>query len=121
MTTKLALLVITVSAVAAVGLFMPATSYGGQISPSQLTLAPTTAESASPTIALTARENSGGGMRGGGAWRGGGSWRGNAFHHGRGFHGGYVQPYGYTYVEPYCDTVWDPDLDRWVCADTDTY
>ncbi len=120
MTTKLALLVITVSAVAAVGLFMPATSYGGQISPIQLTLAPTSAESAPPTIALTAREHSGGGMRGGGGWSGGRAFHGG-IHHGRGFYGGYVEPYGYTYVEPYCDTVWDPDLDRWVCADTDTY
>jgi hypothetical protein len=121
MRTKLFLMVLIVSAVAAVGLFLPAATYAGQISPSQLTLAPTSAESTTPRIALIAREHGGGGMRGGGAWHGGRALRGGGIHHGRGFYGGhYVQPYGNTYVEQYCDTVWDPDLNRWVCAD-DSY
>lgn len=114
MRTKLLLTVLFVSAVATVGLFLPAATYAGQTSTSQLILASTLAESAPPTVALTAREHVGGSMRGGRAWRGGGI-------HERSFHRGYrVQPYGYTYVEPYCDKVWDRDLRRWVCTD-DSY
>lgn len=113
MRTKLFLSLLIVSAVAAVGLFLPAAAYAGQVYPSQLTLAHTSAESAPPTIALIAREHDRGGMRGGGAWRGGRAWHGGGLGHGRGFYGGYyVQPY-----EPSCDTVWDPDLNTWVCAD----
>jgi hypothetical protein len=127
MRSKIVMLALTVSAVVAAGLFLPnltyAEVYAGQMGSSQATFGTLAGNVGTPAPILTVRDGHG---------HGSGSWHGAArsFNGGREFHQGfrgrgysYAYPfYDQYYVNPGCTTVWDSDLDEWVCAeDYDTY
>ncbi len=122
MRSKTILLALTISAVVAAGLFLPNFTYAGQTGSGQVAFG-TLASNLGPTAPiLTVRDGHGHGRAWSGAAR---SFNGGRSFH-RGFYGrgfGYAYPYyDQYYVAPSCDTVWDSDLNEWVCADDyDTY
>ncbi len=117
MRSRAILLGLTISAVVAVGLFVPNFTYAGQMASNPVGLTPLASNVSSTAPATT--------VRGHGGWHG----AARAFRGGPGFgefYGGFnAYPYDYEYddyyVAPSCNTVWDPDLNEWVCGDTYYY
>lgn len=116
MRSKTIWLVIIVSAIVAIGLYLPNFTYAGQMGSSGMIFGPLADNVGSTVPIMSVRDH------------GHGSWHGaaRAFHGGRGFYGRgfYGGTYSYPYygerfyTEPSCDSVvWDSDLDEWVCAD----
>ncbi len=121
MRNKMTWWALSLSAVIALALFQPSLGYAGQAMSSHFSLA---AAGSAPVEASLIAHGHGGGRGGGMAFNGGGRvWNGGGGHF-RHFYGGgtYVEPYYDEpyYVQSYCDnSVWDPDLNQWVCYDTD--
>ena len=121
MRSKTLLLALTVSAVAVAGLFLPNLTYAGQMGSSQVAFGPLATNQGPTAPILMVRDGHGHG----GSWSGAArSSHGARDFHGRGFYGGFGYPYYYGnqyYIAPSCDTVWNPDLEEWVCSDEYTY